>query len=168
MNIWAPLTWMNHKNLKAESLYYPVSEDNKMVNATVLWASENKENVTWFFLIKVWIAFILPNRKCNFRSDLCQGVPPQSKMRCLRYPRQRSLLAHHRQIYEARIPRLGFPDGSVVKNLPPNAGDAGLIPGLGRSPERGHGNPLQYPCLGNPMDRGACWAPWGRNKSDMT
>ena len=37
------------------------------------------------------------------------------------------------------------------------AGDKGLIPGLGRSPGRGHGNPLQYSCLGNPRDRGAWW-----------
>ena len=46
----------------------------------------------------------------------------------------------------------------VVKNLPANAGDvidAGSIPGLGRSPGGGHGNPLQYSCLENPMDRGA-------------
>ena len=37
-------------------------------------------------------------------------------------------------------------------------GDAGLIPGSGRSPGEGNGNPLQYSCLGNPMDRGASWA----------
>ena len=46
----------------------------------------------------------------------------------------------------------------VIKNLPANAGDvrdAGLIPGLGRSPGEGHGNPFQYSCLENPMDRGA-------------
>ena len=46
----------------------------------------------------------------------------------------------------------------VVKNIPTNAGyirDTGLIPGLGRSPGGGHGNPLQYSGLGNPMDRGA-------------
>ena len=46
----------------------------------------------------------------------------------------------------------------VVKNPPANAGDvreAGLIPGWGRSPGEGHGNPLQYPCLENPMDRAA-------------
>ena len=49
----------------------------------------------------------------------------------------------------------GFPGGSVVKNLPANAGDADLIPGLGQSPGIGNGNPLQYSCLGNPMDRGA-------------
>ena len=52
----------------------------------------------------------------------------------------------------------GFPAGSAVKNSPANAGDtgdAGSIPGLGRSPRVGNGNPLQYFCLGNPMDRGA-------------
>ena len=52
----------------------------------------------------------------------------------------------------------GFPGGAVVKNLPPNAGDTrdvGLIPGWGRSPGEGNGNPFQYSCLGNPKDRGA-------------
>jgi len=49
----------------------------------------------------------------------------------------------------------GFPGGSGVKNLPANAGDMGLIPGLERSPGEGSGIPLQYSCLGNPMDRGA-------------
>ena len=44
----------------------------------------------------------------------------------------------------------GFPSGSVVKNLPANAGDAVSIPGLGGSPGEGNGNPLQYSCLGNP------------------
>ena len=53
---------------------------------------------------------------------------------------------------------MGFPGGSVVRNLPANAGDVGLIPGLGRSPRDGNGNPLQYSCLGNPVDRGAWWA----------
>ena len=48
----------------------------------------------------------------------------------------------------------GFPGGSVVKNPPANAGDVGSIPGLGRSPGDGNGNPLQYSCLGNPVDRG--------------
>ena len=50
---------------------------------------------------------------------------------------------------------MGFPGDSVVKNPPANTGDAGLIPGLGRSPGEGNGNPLQYSYLGNPMDRGA-------------
>ena len=47
----------------------------------------------------------------------------------------------------------GFPGGSVVKNLPANAGDSGLILGQERSPGGGNGNPLQYSCPGNPMDR---------------
>ena len=47
----------------------------------------------------------------------------------------------------------GFPGGSVVEPAC-NAGDPGLIPGSGRSPGEGNGDPLQYPCLGNPMDRG--------------
>ena len=56
---------------------------------------------------------------------------------------------------------MGFPGSSVIKNLPANAGDirdVGLIPGLGRSPGGRNGNPLQYSCLENPMDRGTWWA----------
>ena len=49
----------------------------------------------------------------------------------------------------------GFPGGSMVKNLSANAGDLGLITGLGRSPGEGNDYPLQYFCLGNPIDRGA-------------
>ena len=61
----------------------------------------------------------------------------------------------------------------MVKNLTANAGDIrdkGLTPGLGRSPEGGHGNTLQYSCLENLMDRGAWWAPvYGVTKElDMT
>ena len=50
---------------------------------------------------------------------------------------------------------MGFLGGSVVKNPAANAGAVSLIPGLGRSPGEGNGNPLQYSCLENPMDRGA-------------
>ena len=46
----------------------------------------------------------------------------------------------------------------LLKNLPINAGDTSLIPELGRSHGEGNGNPLQYSCLGNPMDREAWWA----------
>ena len=49
----------------------------------------------------------------------------------------------------------GFPCSSVGKESACSAGDPGLIPGLGRAPGEGNGNPLQYPCLGNLMDRGA-------------
>ena len=50
---------------------------------------------------------------------------------------------------------MGFPHSSVGKESACNAGDPGLIPGLGRSPGEGNGNPLQCYCLKNPMDRGA-------------
>ena len=46
----------------------------------------------------------------------------------------------------------------MVKKPPVNAGDKDLISGSGRSPGEGNGNPLEYSCLGNPMDRGAWWA----------
>ena len=61
------------------------------------------------------------------------------------------------------------PGALVVKNLSDNAGDIrdlGLIPGSGRSSGGGNGNPLQYSCLKNPMDRGGC--PLGLKESDMT
>ena len=60
----------------------------------------------------------------------------------------------HRYIYTYT----GFPRGASGKNTPASVGDVrgtGSIPGSGRSPGGGHGNPLQYPCLENPMDRGA-------------
>ena len=53
---------------------------------------------------------------------------------------------------------MGSPSSLVVKNLPTNAGNTGSIPDPGRSPGEGKGNPLQYPCLGNTMDRGGWWA----------
>ena len=53
---------------------------------------------------------------------------------------------------------MGFSGGTEVKNPPACAGDTGLMPGSGRSPGEGNDNPLQYSCLGNPMDRGAWWA----------
>ena len=62
-------------------------------------------------------------------------------------------------VFSGKIPRSGiasFPGGSMVKNLPANAGrvgDMGSVLGLGRSPGEGNCNPLLYSCLGNPMDR---------------
>ena len=59
----------------------------------------------------------------------------------------------------SRVPSLnGWPSGSEVKASARNAGDLGSIPGSGRSPGEGNGNPLQYSRLENPMDRGAWWA----------
>ena len=70
-----------------------------------------------------------------------------------------------------RVPELqSFPRGSVLKNLLANAGDTVLIPGSGRSPGEGNGNPLQYSCRENPMDRGVWQATVHRvtRESDMT
>ena len=65
---------------------------------------------------------------------------------------------------------MDFPGGSGVKNPPANAGDAGWMPEWGRSSGEGNGNPLQYSCLGNPMDRGAWRATvmGSQEESDMT
>ena len=61
--------------------------------------------------------------------------------------------------------------GTMAKNVSANEGDTrdvGLIPGLGISPRRGNGNPLQYSCLENPMDREAWWTTGGHKELDMT
>ena len=64
----------------------------------------------------------------------------------------------------------GFPGGSAGKESACNAGDLGSIPGLGRSPEGGHGNPLQYSCLENPHRQRslAGYSPWNGKESDTT
>ena len=66
------------------------------------------------------------------------------------------------------IQSLGFPGGSVIKNLLANARDVGLIPALGRSPGGGHDSPLQYSCLENLMDRGAWRATAHRVRKNRT
>ena len=64
----------------------------------------------------------------------------------------------------------GFPGGSGIKNLPANAEGLGSILGSGRFPGEGNGNPFQYSCLQNPMDRGVWWATvhGGSKESDRT
>ena len=65
--------------------------------------------------------------------------------------------------------RMSFPGGSNGKELACNAGDLGLIPGFGRFPEGGHGNPLQHSCLENPHGQRSLWATvQGHKESDMT
>ena len=64
---------------------------------------------------------------------------------------------------------MGFPGGSNNKESAYNAGDLGSVPGSGRSPGEGNGYPLQYSCLENSMDRGACWATYSMVlQRDMT
>ena len=74
------------------------------------------------------------------------------------FPRYFNETVHMKKACKALSKCEGFPGGSVVKNLPDNAGDVGLILESGRSPGKGNGNPLQYACLSIPMDRGAWWA----------
>ena len=74
---------------------------------------------------------------------------------CFLYEEHCSLTSHR---WTSNLPvscMWGLPGGSVVKNLPANAAGKGSIPGSGSSPREGNGNPCQYSCLGNPMDRGA-------------
>ena len=102
------------------------------------------------------INLTLKHRKCKFRTYMLNGsiifylklnsVP--SALRCASPPSHLSFLSYIHQ------PTL-FPGDIVVKNLPANAGELGSIPGSGRSPGEGSGNPLQYSCMENPMDRGA-------------
>ena len=70
--------------------------------------------------------------------------------------------------YATLILTLNFPTGSAVKNLP--EGDLGSVPGLGRSPGGGHGNPLQYSCLENPHGQRSLvgYSPWGHKELNMT
>ena len=77
-----------------------------------------------------------------------------------------------KELWSSSMHHMSFPGGRMVKTLPAsagNAGGAGSVPGSGRSPGGGNGNPLQYSCLENSMDRGAWWAiPRGHKESDTT
>ena len=72
------------------------------------------------------------------------------------WSRERLIAGHTR--CGVSCPKNGFPGGSEGGECACSAGDPGSIPAWGRSPGEGNGNPLQYPCLENPMDRGAWWA----------
>ena len=82
-----------------------------------------------------------------------------------------SWMGMRKQIKEWASPLWAFLVAQLVKNLPANAEDArdlGSILGSGRSPGEGNSNPLQYSCLGNPMDRGVWQGPWGCKELDTT
>ena len=93
-----------------------------------------------------WVGVCLvPGRRPVFKS---RSTWAPSSLRTLCY---RTVIASHPQRKPVNTLYLGFPGRSAVKNV-------GLIPGLGRSPGGGHGNPLPCFCLENPVDRGARWA----------
>ena len=97
------------------------------------------------FLLFFWVDIMLPS-----------SVPPPGWAGEFSCPFRGKLDPQIIAFHVCRQHVLGFPGGSVVKNPPANVGDAGLIPVSGRFPGEGNGNPLQYSCLGNPMDRGVC------------
>ena len=75
-----------------------------------------------------------------------------------KYQLRATLLLNRNNYHLLHFTEFGFSGGSEVKASACNAGDVGSIPGSGRSPGEGNGNPLQYSCLENPMDGGAWWA----------
>ena len=91
---------------------------------------------------------------CSFFCSWHQQTPNRDSEQC------HSPTVHHLPYTHHQKPRAiengqGIPGGSVVTNLPANAGDVDSVPEWGRFPGEGNGNPLQYSCLGNPMGRGA-------------
>ena len=79
-----------------------------------------------------------------------------------------SASSHVRVSKNVIMPYEGFPGGSEGKASACDVGDPGSIPGSGRSPGEGNGNPLQYSCLEDPMGGGAWWAPQDHKESDTT
>ena len=127
-----------------------------------------------FKLYCSWGSYILTSQRTRRSSFSLLGWPKSSASECVVqlnswWKRKTSLFFLHkteRTFWPAQyswaergVGRVrGFPHGATVKNQPANAGDIrvmGSIPGWGRSPGGGQGNPLQYSCLENPMDRGA-------------
>ena len=121
-------------------------------------------NTLWVHLIftqSIFIQNLQCTRLCtNFRGGLYHSLEPQHWYQVLA-PQKCSIAKFHGILQSGKkkkkqivIITLGFLGGSVVKNLPANAGDAGSTTGSGRSLGEGNGNPNQYSCLGNSMDRG--------------
>ena len=101
-------------------------------------------------------AFTLPRQLCKWFWVLCPrgAISYGSAGYTVPWPHFQSCLT---SVSKDLRDSEGFPGGSGVKNPPANAGDMGLIPGSGRSPGKGNGNPVQYSCLENSMGRGAWW-----------
>ena len=105
-----------------------------------------------------------PLRKfCNQQKSVSQGGSHRRELRLTTHPYFWRPLPF--ESFRIVILELGFSGGSLVKNLPANAGDVGSNPGLGRSPGERNGNELQYSYLGNPM---VGYSPRSPEESDMT
>ena len=97
----------------------------------------------------------------NLRVGVLMGITAEGKVEFIPWSTHpainHSANTHEPPLDTAKYSPQGFPDGSAVKNPHANSGNMSLIPGWGRSPGEGNGNPLQYSCLGKPIDRGAWW-----------
>ena len=109
-----------------------------------------------------------PPRELELSMDAMMMTSPGPRLSSMCVPNF-SILRKNRGI-DLGIRKLGFPRGSNSKEYACNAGDLALIPGLGRSPGGGHGNPLQYSPQENPHGQRslAGYSPWGHKESDMT
>ena len=96
----------------------------------------------------------------------------RGKFRCLRFREIETIYFRISivilQNYKLLEPKRGFPGDSEGKVPACSAGDLGSIPGSGRSSGEGHGNPLRYSCMENPMDGETWYIPWGHRESDTT
>ena len=102
-------------------------------------------------------------KSCSVWQGLILDSQGPWDIRAKKYFCKEAFCWEYKRIFRSSNKALGVSQVAlVVKNQPASAGDIGdmgLIPGLGRPPGGGHGNPLQYSCLENPMDRGAWWVP---------
>ena len=110
-------------------------------------------------MLEYWLSTLVPSSVSNNNRTPSEGCPSDPVRWKVLAPQVHSkgrwLL--FMLVFVNTYAQQGFSGGSAVKNPPAKAGDKGSIPGPGRSPGEGNGNPLQYSCLGNPMDRGAWW-----------
>ena len=122
-------------------------------------SSESALHIMW---PKYWSFSISPfseySELISFRIDWYDLLAVQEILKSLlQHHDSKASILWHSAFFMVHFSHLrdGFPGGSDGKASAYNVGDSGLIPGLGRSPEEGNGNPLQYSCLENSMDRGA-------------
>ena len=102
--------------------------------------------------------FLLQCMKVKSEREVAQSSPTLATPWTAGYQAPLSTGFFRQEYWSGVLASYIFPCTSVSKESSCSAGDPGLIPGSGRSPGEGYGKPLQYPCLENPMDRGAWWA----------
>ena len=140
-------------------------------------APDMSQDTPWVLGLKRWLTHNPCSQEAynltevNFLAPVCAGFWPVMKvpesLGFLFVNYVLPLLASNDNLYKVQI--TDFPGGSFGKDSAYSAEDLGSIPGSGRSPGEGNGNPLQYSCLGNPMDRVAWWATvHGITESDTT